>query len=83
MTSSIDRMEAPEGPVTHVLAHRVGLGVVLGLLVTSGAMCLKCGYGTRVTSKRWARCKQCGERVERRALANAQSDTPPTEGQPT
>jgi hypothetical protein len=47
------------------LAHKGGITLVFGLLVASGAMCPKCGFGTRVTSKRWARCKQCGERVER------------------
>ena len=26
----------------------------------------KCGHGTRVLSKGWAKCKECGERVERR-----------------
>jgi len=31
-------------------------------------MCPKCGFGTRAISKRWARCKRCGARVERRAL---------------
>lgn len=35
------------------------------LLVGSGAMCPHCGWGTRATSKNWARCKKCGERVKR------------------
>lgn len=47
------------------LAHKTGIQVVLGLLVASGGMCPKCGFGTRVTSKNWARCKKCGERVKR------------------
>ena len=47
------------------LAHKDGINLVLGLLMASGAMCPKCGFGTRVTSKKWARCKKCGERVER------------------
>ena len=47
------------------LAHKQGINLVLGLLTASGAMCPKCGYGTRATSKKWARCKKCGERVER------------------
>ena len=38
------------------------------VLFAMGAMCPKCGYGTRNTSKNWARCKKCGERVRRRAL---------------
>jgi uncharacterized protein (DUF983 family) len=37
-------------------------------LIFMGEMCPKCGHGTRVTSKRWAKCKKCGERVERRGL---------------
>ena len=45
------------------LAHKDGLAVFLLLLASKGAMCLKCGHGTRRTSKRWARCKGCGERV--------------------
>lgn len=51
--------------VNHPLAHNAGLRLVLGLLIGSGAMCPKCGFGTRATSKNWARCKQCGERVPR------------------
>lgn len=49
----------------HPLANRTGIAVVVTLLIGSGAMCPKCGHGTRATSKRWARCKQCGERVPR------------------
>lgn len=35
------------------------------LLMASGSACSRCGYGTRKTSKRWARCKRegCGHRV--------------------
>ena len=47
------------------LATMTGLGLVLGILLRDGAMCPKCGHGTRATSKRWARCKKCGERVQR------------------
>lgn len=36
------------------------------VLLVMGAMCPKCGYGTRKTSKRWARCKRCNERVSLR-----------------
>ena len=57
------------GPATcsayRPLAYKDGIRMVFGLLMASGAMCPKCGYGTRVTSKKWARCKKCGERVER------------------
>lgn len=52
----------------HPLATLEGLELIVTLLVHSGAMCPKCGYGTRTTSKNWARCKRCGERVARRAL---------------
>ena len=55
-------------------ANEDHLNLFIGLLVHQGAMCPKCGYGTRVTSKRWAKCKRCGERVER--LAFPQSVTP-------
>lgn len=50
------------------LANKEHLGVFLDVLVYTGAMCPKCCFGTRVTSKRWAKCKRCGERVERRKL---------------
>lgn len=50
-----------------LLAHRDGVALMLTLLMGSGAMCPSCGHGTRVTSKRWARCKACGKRVSRRA----------------
>lgn len=52
----------------HPLARKDGIALVLGLLLGAGAMCPKCGFGTRVTSKRWAKCKRCGERVERRPM---------------
>lgn len=54
--------------VKNVLATEEGLLKLLGVLVYCGDMCPKCGYGTRYTSKNWARCKKCGERVQRRAL---------------
>ena len=53
------------GADTPATAHKDGITLVFGLLMASGAMCPKCGFGTRVTSKKWARCKKCGERVER------------------
>ena len=51
----------------HPLAHREGLTFVLAYMMARGGMCPKCGHGTRVTSKRWAKCKKCGERVRRRS----------------
>jgi predicted amidophosphoribosyltransferase len=58
-----------------LLAHRDGLSLMLDLLMQQGAMCSKCGHATRATSKRWAVCKKCGERVERHALPNDQDQT--------
>jgi len=46
------------------LATKTGIEMMITMLIVSGAMCHKCGYGTKKTSKRWARCKRCGERVE-------------------
>lgn len=54
----------------HPLATVTGLRMVISFLLYAGAMCPKCGRGTRATSKRWAWCKQCGERVQR--MPNAQ-----------
>lgn len=51
-----------------LLATEKGVELFVNMLVLMGAMCPKCAHGTRVTSKRWAKCKKCGERVERRAL---------------
>jgi len=50
-------------------ANQKHLNVFVGLLCVTGAMCAKCGHGTRKTSKRWARCKKCGERVARVPLS--------------
>ncbi len=51
-----------------ILATKDGLELVLAALAHMGAVCPKCGYGTRVKSKKWSECKRCGERVERKAL---------------
>ena len=51
------------------LASRPCLSTVVGILAYTGAMCPKCNHGTRVTSRRWARCKNCGEKVRRRKLS--------------
>jgi tRNA(Ile2) C34 agmatinyltransferase TiaS len=55
-------------PERFTLANRDHLSAVLAVLFATGAMCPVCGYATRRTSKRWARCKRCGERVARRDL---------------
>jgi len=46
--------------------QRVSLPVLVLLL--SGDLCPKCGWGTRNTSKRWARCKKCNQRVPRKDM---------------
>jgi uncharacterized protein (DUF983 family) len=43
----------------------IGVPPIVLILVAMGGMCPKCGHGTRKTSKRWAKCKACGERVRR------------------
>lgn len=52
----------------HPLATKDGLELFIGLLAFTGALCPKCGFGTRAVSKKWRKCKKCGERVERREL---------------
>lgn len=52
----------------HPLATKRGIRMMWRLLLHTGAMCEKCGYGTRRTSKNWARCKKCGHRNRRREL---------------
>lgn len=53
---------------TAILAHRDGIKVFIALLLYQGAMCPKCSFGTRVVSKKWSKCKKCGDRIERRTL---------------
>lgn len=60
----------------HPLAHKSGIEIFMRLLIYQGGMCPKCMHGTRVTSKRWAKCKKCGERVQRRSLDDLE-DSPP------
>lgn len=57
----------------HVLANRAGIDLFAALLTASGAACSECGYGTRATSKRWAKCKRCGHRVRRRTMDEAEA----------
>jgi exosome complex RNA-binding protein Csl4 len=53
------------------LANRNHLGLVLAILIHIGGMCPKCGHGTRSTSKKWAVCKKCGNRCERKPSPEA------------
>lgn len=54
------------------LANLSHLEAFLTVLMLTGAICPKCGHGTRKTSKRWAKCKKCDTRVERFELPNSQ-----------
>ena len=54
------------------LATESGIRLFLACLMAQGAMCPKCGHGTSVTSKRWAKCKSCGERVRRNELEHTE-----------
>lgn len=70
-------VEGRETPITPVLSNKRGLQVVVGLLCFMGAICPKCGHGTRAVSKKWRKCKKCGEKVERRELpANPEIGAP-------
>jgi len=51
-----------------VFSSKQGITLFVAMALAEGVMCPRCGYGTRRTSKRWARCKKCGHRVERRTL---------------
>ena len=50
------------------LANKKHLTAFVVVLALMGALCPKCGFGTRKTSKNWARCKKCDHRVARRSL---------------
>lgn len=50
------------------LANEEHLEVFLRALAYTGAICPKCGFGTRAVSKKWRKCKRCGVKVERREL---------------
>lgn len=58
-------MDKNENIRRYPLATKIGIELMFAMLLHDGAMCPKCGYGTKKTSKRWARCKKCGERVVR------------------
>lgn len=57
-------------PITgdYPLARKRGIAALMAIFLFRGQMCPKCTIGTRVTSKRWAKCPACGARFERRAL---------------
>lgn len=55
------------------LTNRSHLELFIAVLAAIGAICPKCGSGTRKTSKRWARCKKCNERVPRRELSELEA----------
>ena len=48
------------------LANLNHLETFCRILLINGALCPRCGYSTRRTSKHWGRCKKCDERVPRR-----------------
>jgi tRNA(Ile2) C34 agmatinyltransferase TiaS len=54
--------------IAALFSNQKFLDLFLRVLVHTGAMCPKCGFGTRATSKRWAKCKRCGERCARLQL---------------
>jgi tRNA(Ile2) C34 agmatinyltransferase TiaS len=56
------------------LANLDHLGLTVAIMMRMGAACPSCGFGTRVTSKRWAKCKRCGERVERRSAESVREE---------
>lgn len=55
------------------LATKTGIEMMFAMMIYNGDMCHKCGHGTRKTSKNWARCKKCGERVRRYNESNKSS----------
>lgn len=59
-------MSAPAIPAGYPLAHKTGIELMFALLLFQGAMCPKCGMGTRVKNKRYAKCIKCGNLVERK-----------------
>ena len=64
----------------HPLATATGIGMMIGFLLRDGAMCPKCGHGTRATGKRWARCGKCGERVRRQTAPLTGGEAVPSNG---
>lgn len=54
----------------HQFAHKEGIMLLFSMLLHQGDMCPKCWYATKKTSKRWAKCKKCGMRVERKDINN-------------
>jgi tRNA(Ile2) C34 agmatinyltransferase TiaS len=52
----------------HPLATEIGVRAVLGMLLYQGAMCPRCGHGTRAAGKKWRKCPKCGRKFLRKEL---------------
>ena len=63
-------MTHEEATKRYPFATKTGIENLFNILLYQGYMCPECGYGTKVTSKNWARCKNCNKRVERKKLDN-------------
>ena len=48
-----------------VLASKVGIASLLGLLVASGELCPDCARATRAVDRRWRKCSACGRKFPR------------------
>ena len=56
----------------HPLARLDGLAIFCAILAEAGAACPDCGHGTRATSRRWAKCPECGRtRIPRCSIEEA------------
>ena len=62
--------------LAHPLASLTGIALVIQALADMGALCPRCGYATRVKSRRWAVCTRCGERVARGFIPPAREGAP-------
>ena len=68
MSATLRNSVSDEIAKEHPLATKQGLELMVALLFHTGALCHKCGFGTRAVSKKWRKCKKCGERVARQEL---------------
>lgn len=62
--SNIEGNKNTELMQRYPFATKTGIELMFSMLLHQGDMCPKCGFATRKTSKRWAKCKRCGERVQ-------------------